>query len=179
MSPGPGSQETTHAAPGRGGATPRPPSARLVLLNRTEELERVTEWIDNLAQHRTWPEEPVFEFKLAVYEAVVNVVFYAFEDGGAHRIVIELRELECGLIDICIIDDGIPFDPTKVPRKPAPHSLREASINGRGIALFKALCDDVSYERRAGHNRLTLQRRLAKPAAEDPAGSAGSAGSAA
>lgn len=43
---------------------------------------------------------------------------------------------------------------------PTPNSLHEASVNGRGIALMRALCDDIAYARLEGCNRLTLTRRL-------------------
>jgi len=140
---------------------PHRASSRLVLQNRTDDLKRVNSWLDGLSICQNWPEDIIFEVKLAVYEAVANVVFYAFEDGKCHDIIIDLEEPSVGLLEITIVDDGIPFDPTQAEVSPAADSLLDASINGRGIALFKSLSDSVTYKRQDGLNHLTLQRRLA------------------
>ncbi|MCQ8894271.1 MAG: ATP-binding protein [Methanolinea sp.] len=97
------------------------------------------------------------DLELAVEEAVVNVMTYAYPNGegdlvlgvlpGPDYVTIELR------------DRGTPFNPLLVPEPDITSPLGEREIGGLGVHLIRTLMDEVSYEYRDGENILTLRKR--------------------
>ena len=65
-----------------------------------------------------------------------------------------------GVIAIVVSDGAAPFNPllAPAPDTTAPVELRQ--VGGLGIALVRALVDDVCYERREDRNHLTIIWKL-------------------
>ena len=59
-----------------------------------------------------------------------------------------------------VADDASPFNPLLAPSPDISAALDARQPGGLGIALVRGLTDDVRYERRGGHNRLTLTWRV-------------------
>ncbi len=80
---------------------------------------------------------------LAVHEAISNVIRHAHRDQAN-----ALLHIECYLagdrVEICVLDEGEPFDLTAVPDMD-PTELR---IGGRGVFLMRTLMDELSCQRR-------------------------------
>ncbi len=79
------------------------------------------------------------ELELAASEIVTNVIEHAYRDR-----VGELRgevRLEEDRIEIDLYDDGLPFDPSALPRR----DLRQACERGYGVYIARQLLDEISY----------------------------------
>ena len=97
--------------------------------------------------------------RLAVEEAVVNVIDYAYPVGTSGDIAV--RALSDGhRLKYVIIDSGIVFDPTEAAQADTSLSVEERPVGGLGLLLVRELMDSINYERIDGKNTLTLIKRL-------------------
>ena len=103
--------------------------------------------------------ELMMELRLAVEEAVVNVIDYAYPIGTEDDITI--RVLSDGkTVRIQIVDKGQAFDPTAMQRADTTLSAEERNIGGLGILLVREQMDSINYERTDGKNVLTLIKKI-------------------
>jgi anti-sigma regulatory factor (Ser/Thr protein kinase) len=96
---------------------------------------------------------------LAIEEAVVNVMSYAYPRGTHGDVIIDLSVTDQQLT-IAIIDQGMPFDPTSQVEADTSLSVEDRPIGGLGIYLVRQLMDSINYERIDGKNVLTLIKKL-------------------
>ena len=103
------------------------------------------------------------QINLAIEEAVVNVMNYAYPAGTKGDITIEAKANKTEMFFI-ISDTGTPFDPTAKAEVDITLSAEDRSIGGLGIHLIRQIMDNINYERVDGHNILTLMKKLNKQA---------------
>ena len=96
---------------------------------------------------------------LAVEEAVVNVMSYAYPLGTQGDITVEAKATEQWLKFI-ITDQGKAFDPTQGGDADTTLSAEDRPIGGLGILLVQQLMDTINYERVDGNNVLTLKKNF-------------------
>ena len=101
----------------------------------------------------------MMSINLALEEAVVNVMNYAYPEGTIGEIDISVTFSD-GSITFTIQDTGTPFDPTKVSNPDTSLSAEERPIGGLGIYLVRELMDEVSYCYENNHNILTLKKKI-------------------
>jgi sigma-B regulation protein RsbU (phosphoserine phosphatase) len=101
----------------------------------------------------------IMQINLAIEEAVVNVMNYAYPEGTKGDITIEAKSNGKEMIFI-ISDTGKPFDPTMKPEVDITLSAEDRAIGGLGIHLIRKIMDHINYERADGHNVLTLIKKL-------------------
>jgi anti-sigma regulatory factor (Ser/Thr protein kinase) len=70
-------------------------------------------------------------------------------------------ELDHERLKLTLTDDGPPFDPFSQAAPDTTLSIEDRPIGGLGIHLVRKLMDEISYERRDGHNVVVLVKRLA------------------
>lgn len=121
--------------------------AHLTVTSHLEELSAVQQWfqalISRLAIDTPWVDEQFDQLNLALAEGFTNAVRHAHANlPGSTPIDIELL-LQPEKIEICIFDQGDPFDPNSL-NEPQPGSLREG---GYGWFLLRRLADQVTYDR--------------------------------
>ena len=97
--------------------------------------------------------------RLAVEEAVVNVMNYAYPQDKEGDITVKIMSDGTPLVSI-IIDEGVLFDPTMKERADTTLSAEDRQIGGLGILLVRELMDSINYERIEGTNVLTLIKNL-------------------
>ncbi len=121
----------------------------------------VTRCVITLAGHVTGEESGAFE--TAVGEALNNVIEHSYGAGASEPIHVELA-FDADSLTLIIEDGGEGMDPALFDQVPdsfpappvdAPEQLPEG---GFGLTLIKMACDELSYERHAGGNRLTMTR---------------------
>jgi serine/threonine-protein kinase RsbW len=71
------------------------------------------------------------------------------------------------VVEITVADDGPPFNPLEQPAPERGRSLEALEPGGLGIALIRALMDEVRYAR-DGRNTLTLRKRIDDHSADHP-----------
>ena len=99
------------------------------------------------------------KMNLAIEEAVVNVMNYAYPAGTRGEVRIEAKSHE-SYVEFIISDDGTPFNPTEVKEADTTLSAEERNIGGLGIFLVKHYMDKVKYKYVNGQNVLTLRKNL-------------------
>jgi anti-sigma regulatory factor (Ser/Thr protein kinase) len=95
-----------------------------------------------LAEARTLPPDTIADLKLALTEAVSAAVRRAAADGG-----IDVRyEIHADALVVEVADDGAGFDPDE----PLVVDADGMSEHALGLAVLRAVADDVEIESRAG-----------------------------
>ena len=102
-----------------------------------------------------------FKLNLAIEEAVVNVMSYAYPAGTKGDVDID-AEADDEQLKFVISDSGTPFDPTQKGEVDTTLSAEERGIGGLGIHLIRQIMDTINYERVDGKNVLTLHKKLTK-----------------
>jgi len=132
---------------------------KLTLSNDIEEIPILTDFVNKTCEAVGFDESTTMSVTLAIEEAVVNVMNYAYPAGKKGPVNIEAMSNDVRLKFI-ISDNGVPFDPTVVAEADTTLSAEERSIGGLGIFLVRNLMDSVNYERVEGSNVLTLRIKL-------------------
>ena len=108
------------------------------------------------ARDAGFPPKRVQEMELAVEEALVNIINYAYPDQENGDV-----EVTCGLDDqgrflIEIRDKGIPFDAESQSDPDLNANIAERKVGGLGIFLIRKMADEMRYQREGEENVLTL-----------------------
>lgn len=93
--------------------------------------------------------------RLALEEALVNVIQYAYPEGKGKL------ELGCSVesqekLELSIRDWGPPFDPLSRKAPDLVEDVMKRPIGGLGIYLVRQMTDELSYVREQNGNLLTL-----------------------
>ena len=99
------------------------------------------------------------QIRLAVEEAVVNVIDYAYPVGIEGDVTIRVMS-DGKVLHTQIIDTGVAFDPTAMQKADTSLSAEDRKIGGLGILLVREQMDSINYERTDGKNILTLIKKL-------------------
>lgn len=130
----------------------------LLIKNDPGQLALLYEFLEQLADSCGISTPQQMEIKLALDEAVTNVIQYAYPGTtGDIRIDIECDNRK---LKITITDKGIPFNPLENKEPDITLPLEERPIGGLGIFLVKQLMADVSYKRSDGYNILTMTKDI-------------------
>jgi sigma-B regulation protein RsbU (phosphoserine phosphatase) len=132
---------------------------RLVLPNDIETIPQLNEFIDLVAEEVGLDMSLTMSLNLAMEEAVVNVMDYAYPDGQKGDVEIEVTA-DQEWMTFVITDTGIAFDPTTKEDADTTLSAEERPIGGLGIFLVRQLMDDINYKREGNKNVLTLRKKL-------------------
>ena len=134
-------------------------SQTLTLKNDVHEVPRLHDFLKSVSKQLNMKDPLAAQLRLAVEEAVVNVMDYAYPTGIEGHVTIEA--LSNGKqLRVIITDSGIPFDPTTQEKADISLTAEERRIGGLGILLVRDLMDTVNYERTDGKNILTLIKEI-------------------
>lgn len=122
-------------------------------------LDQVTGFVEEQVLQMGCPPKLAMQIILAVEEAFVNVVDYAYAPKiGMCRIAVETAQLDEGRGDavITFIDSGKAFNPLLKENPDITLSVDERQIGGLGIYMVKEIMDSVVYEYKDAENHLTM-----------------------
>ena len=131
----------------------------IILTNDIQQLSLLNEFVDSVCEAIGFDASITMQMNLAIEEAVVNVMNYAYPAGSIGVIHIEVHADDQRLT-FTITDSGTPFDPTIKEEADTTLSAEERPVGGLGIHLVRHLMTSVSYERTNGKNILTLCKNL-------------------
>jgi anti-sigma regulatory factor (Ser/Thr protein kinase) len=131
----------------------------IVLNNDIQEVPLLATFVEGVCEEVGMDAGTTMQMNLAMEEAVVNVMNYAYPIGEKGEIAIEATT-DNGMLNFVIKDSGTPFDPTAKEDADTTLSAEERPIGGLGIFLVKQIMDNVSYEYKEGKNVLTLSKRI-------------------
>ena len=131
----------------------------LVLPNDTQEVPRLNDFVAEVCEAVGLDSIVAMQVKLAIEEAVVNVMKYAYPQGTRGDVTIEAVSNDMRL-KFTIIDSGKPFDPTVLPEVDTTLPAKERRIGGLGIHIVRQFMDSINYERSGNLNILAIRKNL-------------------
>ena len=124
-----------------------------------QEVPKLAAFVDEVCEAAGMDMSTTMQMNLAIEEAVVNVMEYAYPAGMKGEVRIEATTHDT-YVEFIITDDGKPFNPTEKGDVDTTLSAEERSIGGLGIMLVKHYMDDTIYKYVDGQNVLTLRKNL-------------------
>lgn len=130
----------------------------ITLPNDVQTVPQLNIFVDEACEAAEFDMSITIKINLAIEEAVVNVMSYAYPNGmkGAVDIDAQITDEELKFV---ISDNGIPFDPTSLAEVDTTLSAEERAIGGLGIHLIRQIMDTIHYEHTDGRNVLTLCKK--------------------
>lgn len=127
----------------------------LNLNNDISEVPLLAEWLESIGEQQNWPMSAVFQLNLALEEAVVNVMSYAYPGKTGMPVQLTVENIGDKLI-FTLKDQGVPFDPTSTDDPDITLGVEDRAIGGLGNFLVRQMMSTVDYERRGETNVLTM-----------------------
>ena len=134
---------------------------KITLPNDVQEVPQLNVFVDEVCEQVDFDMSTTLKLNLAIEEAVVNVMNYAYPAGEKGDVDIEAMINDEYLVFV-ISDSGTPFDPTAKAEVDTTLSVEERGIGGLGIHLIRQIMDTINYKRVDGMNVLTLRKKLTK-----------------
>ena len=134
-------------------------SRELTIKNDVHEVAEFSRFIKSVNEELGLETSLARQIRLAVEEAVVNVIDYAYPEGVEGDITVQVLS-DGRVMHVKIIDGGVPFDPTEIQKADTTLSAEDRRIGGLGILLVREQMDSINYERTDGKNVLTLMKKL-------------------
>ena len=131
----------------------------ITLPNDIEKVPLLAAFVDEVCEIVGFDMSTTMSLNLALEEAVVNVMSYAYPAGTTGNVNIEAIANDKRLKFI-ISDWGTAFDPTAEKEVDTTLSAEDRPIGGLGIHLVRHIMDSINYERIDGMNVLTLRKKL-------------------
>ena len=142
-------------------------SPAIIINNDVEEISRLKPLIRDYCECMGCSRQNTGKIRLAIEEAVVNVINYAYQKGELGTIWIDMQaqpatdELHKGRLTFIITDSGKPFNPLAQQAVDVEQAINDRQTGGLGIYLYQHIMDKVTYERTDdGRNVLTLIKEI-------------------
>ena len=130
----------------------------LKISSKTENLEIIRGFIENIAGKGGFEEEAIGEITLAVDEACSNVIRHAYRHNSRRKIEIAV-EINSNQLIISISDKGRGFDPGRL--ETSDKRIKKYARGGLGIALIKKVMDEVNFDIHPGvRNQIIMTKYL-------------------
>lgn len=131
------------------------------LSNDVQEIPLLNAFVDEICEFNGLDDMTTMQMNLAIEEAVVNVMNYAYPEGTKGFVDITSMSDDESL-QFVISDNGKLFDPTTKEEVDTTLPVEERRIGGLGIFLVRKMMDNVKYEYKDGQNILTLRKKSDK-----------------
>lgn len=125
---------------------------------RLAEIPRLIDWVAACCGADGVGDDIRFKMMLALEEAVANVINNAFEGVPPPHLITVRLDVTAKAVTAQVIDNGLPFDPTRAPDPDLELPLEQRRPGGLGIHLMRRMMDGLQYRRRGGNNMLRLQK---------------------
>lgn len=133
---------------------------RLTLRGDMGQLEKLRLFVDSAADVYELNERARYRLQLVCEELVTNIISYGYDGATRQRAEIEVCLSQGpGCTEVCLTDNGVPFNPLTLPEPDLTASIEERRIGGLGIHFARTLAETIAYERREERNRLEMTLR--------------------
>ena len=120
-----------------------------------EDIAEVTGFVESFFEQEEIPIKILMKMNIAVDEIYSNIAKYSRANSST-----VMCSAEEGKLMLVFKDNGIEYDPTKMPEPDTTLSAEEREIGGLGIFLIRQIMDEVKYERINNQNILTIKKNL-------------------
>ena len=132
-----------------------------ILGNERAEIVRLGEIAERFGAAERLTDDEVMGINLVLDEVVTNIIDYGYDDADRHEIRVTMT-CEGNVLTIEVDDDARAFDPLAAPPPDLDLPLEERPIGGLGIHIVRSVMNDVEYQRRDGHNILTMRKTIGR-----------------
>lgn len=123
-----------------------------------DKLYEVQDFVNAELEKNDCPTATQLLIEISLEELFVNISHYAYPEGNGWA---EIHVgVENGIMELTLIDGGIPFDPLAKPDPDVTLLAEERQIGGLGIYMVKKKMDAMEYERKDNKNILTIRKKL-------------------
>lgn len=136
-----------------------PARKKLALQNARSESTKLHKSLLAFTQANAIPDEICNDLQLAVEEAFINIIDYAYQDNKPHTITVEFCNAG-NKITTTFTDSGSAFDPLTDYGEMSTES--DHCEGGMGIHIIKSLTDSQEYHRINQHNVFTITKLYTK-----------------
>lgn len=134
---------------------------KLLIHNKLEESTKLFPFMDMIATELDMPQTTKSSLNLAVEEALVNVIQYAYPPETTKNISLTAKWTDDKKhIEFTLKDCGKAFNPLQAKLTDTTLSLEKRPIGGLGILLVREIMDTMGYQRLNGENILTMGKDL-------------------
>jgi len=122
-------------------------------------LRAVSTAFAEFAEAHSLPADVRRSINISLDELLANALSHGRNGRDPCSVTVEVK-LDEERVTVIFTDDGTPFDPfgREAPDTTLPVEMRP--IGGLGLHLVGQLMDEVSYQRRDGHNVVVLVKQL-------------------
>ena len=131
----------------------------IVLSSDLKEVPKLNDFVEDACQAVGLDDIGSMQVKVAIEEAVVNVMKYAYTSEHRGNVTIKVTS-DSHSLKFTIIDSGKPFDPTLQSQVDTTLSAKQRKIGGLGIHIMRQNMDSINYERKDLFNVLTLKKNI-------------------
>jgi serine/threonine-protein kinase RsbW len=126
---------------------------------RLDSLEKISEFVQQVARSACLNERDVYAVQLAVDEACTNIIEHAYQGIGGN--IVCMCDVENDGLKVVLLDQASPFNPEMQPEPDPNLPLDKVKSRGLGLFLMRKMMDIVKFEKSPeGGNRLTMIKRL-------------------
>lgn len=131
----------------------------IIIGNNLSDITHITHFIQEMGSSLQVPSDVIMSISLALEEAIVNVIKYAYPSEEQHEIRLKIDVSPSGL-HFLLIDTGNSFDITKKEEAWTASALEHHFVDSLGICLIYRIMDEVSYKSENGRNLLSMRKRI-------------------
>lgn len=121
----------------------------------TRNLSDVRNFVAQHATSHGFDKQKIADIRLAVDEAITNIIKHAYNGDENHTIEIQIS-FKKDRICIELLDTGTTFNISTFPEPNIKEKIKQKKRGGMGVYLIHSLMDDVSYGREDDANKMVM-----------------------
>ena len=128
---------------------------QLTIPASTNFLAEVRNFVELHAKEHGFTETDIHDVRLAVDEAVTNIIKHAynFDDSKEIEVEMEFNEEE---LHVSLSDTGKNFELKSLKQPDIREYAKQKKRGGMGLYLIHTLMDEVKYQRKNGRNEIKM-----------------------
>lgn len=120
-----------------------------------DDLSKVNSFLKGIARHAGMEKRDTKRLRLVVEEAMTNAVMH-----GQAKMVQLTATVNSDDVQLCIIDDGLPFNPTTAPTTDLSMDAVDRPPGGLGLVFIRQLSNMLEYRRQDDKNMLIINKKI-------------------
>lgn len=128
---------------------------RKTIAASTKNLSDVRNFVAEHASSNGFNRQEIADIRLAVDEAITNIIKHAYKGDENHTIDIEVT-FKKDRVCIELLDTGATFNLKAFPEPNIKEKIKQKKRGGMGVYLIHSLMDDVSYGRVDDANKMVM-----------------------